>query len=97
MLTVKDPKRFDVKSTFEQEIPALWRNSTYLRKRGCLDVNAVYGGKEAFKALVKRIDEAVEHEKHSEYEDYAQYKLQLNLPGGTCGLGVFIASTSSAR
>jgi hypothetical protein len=41
MLTVKDPKRFDVKSTFEQEIPDLWRNSTYLRKRGCLDVDAV--------------------------------------------------------
>lgn len=84
-LTLRHPEQFDVKSSFPDEVPARWRNATWLHQSGCIDTTEVYGGKGRFKRVVWRIDEAVDRKKHFEKEDYARYKLLLNLPGGTSG------------
>ena len=84
-LTLRHPDMFDVKASFGSEIPAEWRNASWLRHRGCLDVKRVFGAKGNLKNLVSRIDGAIDQVRYSNYEDYAAHKLLLNMPGGTSG------------
>jgi len=84
-LTLRHPEQLDVKSSFLDLLPARWHNATWLHQSGCIDTTEVYGGKGQFKRVVWRIDEAVDQKKRFEKEDYARYKLLLNLPGGTSG------------
>ncbi len=50
-LTLRHPDLFDVKASFGSDIPQEWRNASWLRHRGCLDVKRVFGAKGNLKYL----------------------------------------------